>query len=80
MRGLPNPRNRHESQPRLSEQSNDTSEPNTTVPPGLLQVMLVLVEDDKGKCMDQGKDEHGPANPVMPHIELLVRYAGKSRD
>lgn len=38
------------------------------------------MEDNEGECVDQGEDEHGPSNPVVPDVELLVGDASQSCD
>jgi hypothetical protein len=64
----------------LSNDGNDTGHPNTSIVPLLDNTTLPDVEHDEGKGVNQRKDEHGPGNPVVPHVQLLVRNASQGSD
>lgn len=69
---IPNPRDRHECEPRLGNEGYHTRHPNTTSLPCHDKVALLDVDNDEWESVNQGQDKHGPSNPVMPDVELLV--------
>ena len=77
---LPNPRNRHKSQPSLSDDSHDAGDPDSTATPLLDDITFPDVEDDEGKCMNKCEDKHRPCHPAMPDVEFLVGDSSECGD
>lgn len=77
---LPNPRDGHESQPSLGDESNDSGHPDTTVIPLRADITLPYMEHDERESVNQSKHEHGPGHPVMPDVQLLMRDTSQGSD
>lgn len=77
---VPNPGYRHAGEPGLGNEGNDTGQPDATLDKLLVHIALPGAKDDKGKGVNEGEHKHGPANPVVPDVELLMRNARERRN
>jgi hypothetical protein len=77
---VPDPRDRHEGQPSLRNDGNDSSHPDTATVPLGREITLANMDHDKREGVNQSKNEHSPSNPVMPDVQLLVRNASQGGD
>lgn len=64
----------------MCNESNNASEPQASIVPSFDEIVLVLMEDDEWEGVDEREDKHGPADPSVPDIKLLVRNTSQSRD
>lgn len=58
----------------------DSGYPDTAVIPLLPDIAFPVVVHDEGERVNQSQHEHGPGNPVVPDVQLLVGDAGQRGD
>jgi len=72
--------NRHYIEPCLRDESRYSGPVHHRCPPLQHHVAFLDVHDNEREGMDEGEDEHCPANPAMEDLELFVRDTGQDCD
>ena len=63
---------RHEGEPGLSYQGNNSGPIYNARTPLLFHVSFIYVVDDEWESVHQCQDEHGPSDPAVEYLKFLV--------